>query len=128
MSGEIVGKKYDAVTFDTKKDHVAAFARAVGADPAAGVPPTYAFVGAFQTGVQMVLDEEAKVNLAMLVHGEQEFTWERHPEVGEALSATGTVASDEDRRGLRFLTLETKVADADGKPVLTSRMLNVIRG
>ena len=127
MSG-VVGREYEPITFDTEADRVAAFARAVGADPAAGVPPTYAFVGAFQTGMQMALDEDAAVNLARLVHGEQEFSWERHPEVGEALTAKGRIASDEDRRGLRFLTLETEIGDSEGKPVVHSRILNVIRG
>lgn len=107
---------------------MAAFARAVGADPEAGVPPTYAFVAAVQTGAQILFDPELKVNFAMLVHGEQEFTWERHPEVGEELMAQGRVARDEDRRGLRFLTLETDITDGEGRTVVSSRMLDVIRG
>ena len=123
-----MGKQYEPVRFETEAERVAAFASAVGADPGAGVPPTYAFVGVFSTGMQMALDEELKVNLAMLVHGEQEFTWERHPEVGEQLTAQGTVASDEERRGLRFLTLETDIRDAEDRPVVRARMLDVIRG
>jgi hypothetical protein len=63
----------------------------------------------------------------MLVHGEQEFTWDRHPEVGEELSAETDVARDEERRGLRFLTLETEIRDSEGKPIARSRMLDVIR-
>jgi MaoC dehydratase-like protein len=125
---EVVGKQYEPVSFETDEARVRAFAEAVGADPDAGVPPTYAFIGTFETGAQMIFDEDAKVNLAMLVHGEQEFTWERHPEVGEKLSAQGRIASDDDRRGMRFLTLETAINDSDGKPVVTSRMLDIIRG
>ena len=124
---EVVGKQYEPVEFDADEAAVRAFAEAVGADPDAGVPPTFAFIGTFQTGAQMIFDEEAKVNLAMLVHGEQEFSWERHPEVGEKLTAQGRVGADEDRRGLRFLTLETEIKDASGKPIVSSRMLDVIR-
>lgn len=125
---DLVGKQYEAVPFETEADRVRAFAEAVGADPDAGVPPTYAFIGTFQTGAQMIFDEDAKVNLAMLVHGEQEFTWERHPEVGEQLTAQGRIASDDDRRGMRFLTLETEIKDAEGRRIAGSRMLDVIRG
>lgn len=125
---DVVGKQYEAVPFETEADRVRAFAEAVGADPDAGVPPTYAFIGTFQTGAQMIFDEDAKVNLAMLVHGEQEFTWERHPEVGEQLTAQGRIASDDDRRGMRFLTLETEIKDAEGRRIAGSRMLDVIRG
>jgi primosomal replication protein N len=123
----IVGKQYEAVELETDAERVRAFADAVGADPDAGVPPTFAFVGVFHTGMQMALDEDAKVNIAMLVHGEQEFTWARHPEVGEKLTAQGRIASDDDRRGLRFLTLETEINDAEGRPVVSSRMLDIIR-
>ena len=125
---EVVGKQYEPVQFETDEARVRAFAAAVGADPDAGVPPTYAFIGTFETGAQMIFDEDAKVNLAMLVHGEQEFTWERHPEVGEKLTAQGRIASDDDRRGMRFLTLATEIKDADGNAVATSRMLDIIRG
>ena len=125
---EVVGKQYEPVEFETEAARVRAFAEAVGADPEAGVPPTYAFVAVFHAGMQMVLDEEAKVNLAMLVHGEQEFTWERHPEVGETFTAQGRIASDDDRRGMRFLTLSVDIKDPGGKPVVASRMLDIIRG
>ena len=124
----IAGKEYEAVPFDIDAEKVAAFARAVGADPEAGVPPTFSFVAAFHNGMQMVLDPDAAVNVAMLVHGEQEFRWERHPEVGEQLTARGHVVSDEDRRGMRFLTLETEIADPEGAPVVSARMLDIIRG
>ena len=119
---------YEPVPFRTEAERVAAFARAVGADPEAGVPPTYAFVGVFESSAQIVLDPALNVNFAMLVHGEQEFTWERHPEVGEELRVEGRVAKDEERRGLRFLTLVNDIRQLDGAPVATARMLDVIRG
>ena len=77
---------------------------------------------------QLFADEEAAVNLAMLVHGEQEFEWRRHPEVGETITARGTVVEDVERRNLRFLTFETVCTDAGGAELCRSRMLSVIRG
>ena len=127
MSG-IVGKSYPPVTTKIEEEHVRAFAEAIGADPEAGVPPTYAAVYAlFATAVQLYGDPEAAVDFAHLLHSEQEFTWEHHPEVGDEVTATGAVEEDVERRNLRFLTYAT-AATSDGKPLGGSRMVNVIRG
>ena len=124
---EIVGKSYPPVKIGIEEAHVRAFAEAIGADPDAGVPPTYAAVYAlFATAVQLYGDPEAAVDFAHLLHSEQEFTWEHHPEVGDQVIATGTVEEDVDRRNLRFLTYATAVT-SDGSPLCGSRMVNVIR-
>lgn len=107
---------------------MAAFARAVGADLARGVPPTYAAVYALgATAVQLFDDSEAGVDFARLLHAEQEFAWERHPEVGETVTSRGRVAVDVERRGMRFITFETDVTAA-GEPICRSRALFVVRG
>ncbi len=107
---------------------MAAFARAIDADPAAGVPPTYAAVYAlWTTAPQLFGDAVAAVDFGRLVHAEQEFAWERHPEVGESVKATGRVAADIERRGARFITFETAVSAADGSALCSSRALFVVR-
>jgi hypothetical protein len=106
---------------------VAAFARSLGADPEDGVPPTYAAVYALgATAVQLFQDPEAVVDFANLLHAEQEFAWDRHPEVGETVTSQGRVAADVERRGIRFITFETDVTSA-GEPVCRSRALFVVR-
>lgn len=125
MSG-VTGRTYPAVTTRIEADSVRAFAEAIGADPEAGVPPTYAAVYAlFATAVQLYGDPDAAIDLAHLLHSEQEFSWERHPEVGDEVVAAGAVEADVERRNLRFLTYATAVT-ADGKPLCASRMVNVI--
>jgi hypothetical protein len=107
---------------------VSAFARSLGADPAEGVPPTYAAVYALgTTAAQLFEDPEAAVDFANLLHAEQEFTWDRHPRVGETVISQGRVAADVERRGMRFITFETDVTAA-GEPLCRSRALFVIRG
>ncbi len=119
---------YPPVEFTIEAAHVAAFGRALGADPAGGVPPTYAAVYALgTTAVQLFQDPDAAVDFANLLHAEQEFAWERHPEVGETVVSTGRVAADVERRGIRFITFETDVTAA-GAPVCRSRALFVVRG
>ena len=106
---------------------VEAFARALGVDPADGVPPTYAAVYALgATAVQLFEDPEAAVDFANLLHAEQEFEWERHPQVGESVTSRGRVSADLERRGMRFITFEADVTSGAG-PLCRSRALFVIR-
>jgi hypothetical protein len=116
------------VTFEIEAERAAAFARAIGADPTAGVPPTFAAVYALGvTAPQLFGDEEAAVDFARLLHAEQEFVWDRHPKVGETVASKGRVASDVSRRGMRFVSFETETTDAGGEPLCRSRALFVIR-
>ncbi len=124
----VAGKTYPPVETRIEEEHVRAFARAIGAEPEAGVPPTYAAVYAlFSTAVQLYGDPAAAVDFEHLLHSEQEFTWTRHPEVGEEVVAEGRVEEDVERRNLRFLTYATEVRSG-GEPLCSSRMVNVIRG
>lgn len=127
MTG-VVGKTYPEVRFEIEPDRVSAFARAVGADPDDGVPPTFAAVYSLGATAPLLFgDEEAAVDFAHLLHVEQEFEWTRHPRVGETVVSTGRVATDMSRRGMRFLTFESQTAGVDGAPVCRSRALFVIR-
>lgn len=107
---------------------MAAFARAIGAEPAAGVPPTFAAVYSLGiTAPQLFGDPEAAVDFGKLLHAEQEFTWARHPAPGESVSSQGRVASDVSRRGMRFVTFETDTKDEQGAALCHSKALFVIR-
>jgi len=124
----VAGRTYPAVQFEIDPDRVTDFARAIGADPAEGVPPTFAAVySLYATAPQLFADEDAAVDFGRLLHAEQEFEWSRHPRAGETLTSKGRVASDASRRGIRFVSFATETTDADGSPVCTSRALFVIR-
>jgi hypothetical protein len=124
----VAGRTYPAVTFEIDKDRVAAFARAIGADPVAGVPPTFAAVYALgATAPQLFGDPEAAIDFAKLLHAEQEFEWTRHPQPGETVTSQGRIASDMSRRGIRFVSFETETTGADGDGICKSRALFVIR-
>ena len=124
----IAGRTYPAVRFEIEPARAAEFAKAIGADPSAGVPPTFAAVYSLgATASQLFGDAEASVDFAHLLHAEQEFTWTRHPRPGETVRSQGRVASDVSRRGMRFISFETDTTDEAGKPLCTSRALFVIR-
>jgi N-terminal half of MaoC dehydratase len=124
----VAGRAYPPVTFQIEPERAAAFARAIGADPAAGVPPTFAAVYSLgATAPQLFGDPEAAVDFDRLLHAEQEFTWSRHPRPGEMVTSRGQVASDISRRGMRFVTFGTETTDQAGQPLCRSRALFVIR-
>jgi N-terminal half of MaoC dehydratase len=127
-AARVAGRTYPPVSFQIEPDRAAAFARAIGADPAAGVPPTFAAVYSLgATAPQLFGDAEAAVDFARLLHAEQEFTWARHPRAGETVTSRGHVASDVSRRGMRFVSFETETIDGAGAPVCRSKALFVIR-
>ena len=124
----VAGRTYPPVEFEIEAARCAAFAKAIGADPAAGVPPTFAAVYSLGvTAPQLFADPEAGVDFSRLLHAEQEFTWSRQARAGETVSSQGRVVSDVNRRGIRFVSLETETSDNSGQPLCTSRALFVIR-
>jgi hypothetical protein len=124
----VAGRTYPAVTFEIEPERVIAFARAIGADPAAGVPPTFAAVYSLgATAPQLFADADAAIDFGKLLHAEQEFEWKRHPNPGETVTSQGHVASDISRRGMRFVWFETSTKDSRGDEVCRSRALFVIR-
>lgn len=124
----VAGRTYPAVRFEIEPEAVTAFAAAIGADPAEGVPPTFAAVYSLGvTAPQLFGDDEAAVDFGKLLHAEQEFEWQRHPRVGETVVSRGRVASDMSRRGMRFVSFETATTDFQDAPLCTSRALFVIR-
>jgi hypothetical protein len=125
---EVAGKTYPAVEFEIDSARVDEFAHAIGADPAHGVPPTFAAVYSLGvTAPQLFGDDAAAIDLARLLHAEQEFEWSRQAQVGETVTSVGRVSSDISRRGMRFVNFETETTDAGGSPLCKSRALFVIR-
>ncbi len=124
----VEGKTYPPVSSVIEPDRATDFARAIGADPGDGVPPTFAAVYSLgATAPYLFGDPEAEVDFAKLLHADQEFEWVRHPELGETVTSQGRVVSDISRRGMRFLTFAAETTGADGSGICRSRTLFVIR-
>lgn len=124
----VAGRIYPAVPFEIEPERAAAFARAIGAEQAAGVPPTFAAVYSLGvTAPQLFGDPVAAVDFAKLLHAEQEFEWERRARPGEKVVSQGRVASDVSRRGMRFVSFETETKSTGGEQICRSRALFVIR-
>jgi acyl dehydratase len=67
----------------------------------------------------------ANLDYERVLHGEQEFVYNRLPFAGEVLKGAMRISNDvtkEGRRGgsMRFVTYESRFTDADGEEVLTA--------
>jgi hypothetical protein len=119
---------YPEVTTVVARTDVEAFAAAVDADPEHGVPPTFAAVYALATSMpQMLADPEVGIDVGRMLHGEQQFTWHNHPEIGEELQACGQIIRDETKGTLRRVTLETRVTGRAGRQICTAHSTMVVR-
>ena len=144
LNTSLVGKEYDRVDFTVERDHVNQFADAIGEqdpiyrDPeaakAAGfaeqvAPPTFITVIQLMTSGQVVLDQELGLDYSRVVHGEQEYRYERPLVVGDRIIATPRLASIETKKSNEFLTITSEVHDAaSGELLLTTRSTLISRG
>jgi acyl dehydratase len=137
----MIGRAFPAVTATIEAESVKAFTRALGeSDPlylddvaakrgpfgAIVAPPTYpiAFMAQAMAGAASSFDELG-LNFMTLVHGEQEFEYDRPVKVGETLTLTARIQDVYEKQGrsgvLDILVLETNATDTTGKRVFASR-------
>ena len=137
------GRSYPAAApFEVTRDHVTAFAEAVGAthpahtDLAAAralgyadvvAPPTFAVVVAQAAEAAYVQDPAAGIDFSRVVHAEERFTHHRPVVAGDRLVATLHVESVTERGGVAMVTTRTAIADDDGAPVVDVRSSLVVR-
>jgi acyl dehydratase len=144
---EMIGTTFEPVTATIDAESVKAFARALGdlnplyvdqtlaeSSPfgALVAPPTYpiAFMAQSMSGAAGSFDKLG-LNFMTLVHGEQEFEYDRPILAGEALTLRARIADVSEKQGrsgtLDILVLETEGTDSDGKRVFVSRQTLVSR-
>ena len=128
LNHDLEGKTYPSVRFRLGETRVRAFADAVG-HRGPGVPPTIVTVPEIETGLSNVVSDPALgVDLARVLHGEQEYVWVRPAALGEVLTAESTIESIRGRGGMQFLTLRTELRDETGRLVVSGRSTLIVRG
>ena len=128
LNQDLEGKTYPPVLFRVEEARVRAFADAVG-HRGPGVPPTIVTVPEIEAGLSNVVsDPELGVDLARVLHGEQEYVWTRPAAVGEVMTAESTIESIRGKGGMQFLTLRTELRDETGSLVVSGRSTLIIRG
>jgi acyl dehydratase len=137
------GKSYEPKVYAVGREKVREYANAVGetnpvhldleAARAAGyadvvAPPMFAVVYSAPAMAPAVLDPEVGINLAMMVHGGQEFAWGKPVVAGDEITTTASVKDISERDGKGFYVFETVSTNQDGDPVATGTWTNIVRG
>lgn len=143
LNQALVGKEYPPVTYEVGREKLREFAMAVGeTDPvfhdeeaarAAGHPdivavPTFPVVVAGKATAALHGDPNLGLDYARVVHGEQEFEYQRPIVAGDRLLARSRVAAAEVKGRHELLTIETQVTTESGEPVCTVRNVLLSRG
>jgi len=106
---------------DRKKAEASEFKRVVA-------PPTFAVVYGGELAGRLLLDPELKLNLPMLVHGEQDIEFLEVVGVGDEITSTGQIVEIYQKKNLDFISMAVECKNQHGKLVARSKFTFVIRG
>ena len=126
MHTTAAGKTYPESSFRVDPARVAAF-RAVF-DEATGVPATFATAAEFTVIPEIVADPEVGIDFTRVLHGGQEYAFDRPLREGETLSIRSKIESIKEFGGSAFLVLVTELAEPNGHVVCTARTTLIERG
>lgn len=102
-------------------------ARAAG-HPDVVAPPTFAVVIAMASSSRALADEGLGLDYAMVVHGEQRFSYARPLHAGDVVVARSTIADIRDAGRNVMVVTDTDISTVDGDHVCTARSTIVERG
>lgn len=130
----VIGSKSDAAIIEVEKGAIRAFANAIGdANPlyineAFAKEHGYASIVApptFPTTFRLPRNKNIKFELSRVLHGEQEYIYERPIVAGDALRCQSTVVDVYERAGklgsMTFMVSEVRGEDLNGNLVFTGK-------
>jgi acyl dehydratase len=139
-----VGRSYPpSEPYEVSRVKIADFAEAIGDDnplyhdraaaQAAGypdviAPPTFPIVVTMAASRAAVGDPGLGLNYAMVVHGEQRFTYARPLHAGDVVTAQVTISDIRDVGRNWMMTTTTRIETLDGEHVCTAYSTLVERG
>ena len=144
LNQDYLGRTFPATAaYEVSRVKIAEFADAIG-DPnpvfrdtaaaqAAGypdviAPPTFPIVITMAASSAAIGDPGLGINYAMVVHGEQRFTYSRPLHAGDVVTAQSTISAIREVGSLTMVTTETQIQTVDGEHVCTGYGTLVERG
>jgi acyl dehydratase len=133
FKAEAIGVSGDPVEFEVTRERIASYAAATNdsiAAHAAGeiAPPVFAIVPAFQAAGIASMQVIPGELLGAILHGEQDFHFERPIEPGMALSTTATPIGMRQRSSGATVVTRAETREAGGELVVEQYMTTFIRG
>jgi acyl dehydratase len=91
-------------------------------------PPTFPIVITMASSGQAMSDPDLNLNYAMVVHGEQRFSYERPLHAGDVVTAQVTISDIKSVGSNSLMTTSTRISTIDGEHVCTAYGTLVERG
>ncbi|HJX08685.1 MAG TPA: MaoC family dehydratase N-terminal domain-containing protein [Actinomycetota bacterium] len=126
MNPAAEGTVYPDIEFMVDPARVAAFREVVGATD--GVPPTFVTAAEFTVFPHVIGDPNLGLDFARVVHGSQEYVYERPLREGETVMVRARIDSIRTKGDTGFLTVVMELRDDEGRLVCTARSQMVERG
>lgn len=144
VNPDAIGRKLPPISMDIERGRLAAFARATGSTDAvyfdldaarrAGhrdlpVPPTFLMAIELEDPDPFSWIRELGIDMNYVLHGSQNYTYQRLAYAGEHLTATSTITDVFSKKGgaLEFVVKETAVTDESGGAVAVLTQTIVVR-
>jgi acyl dehydratase len=143
VNESVIGKEYPAASYEVGREKIREYANAIGATSsvhhdreaarAAGyrdvvAPPMFCVVYSAPAIAQAVVDPEVGMNLAMMVHGGQEFAWSEPVCSGDEITTAATISGVYEKDGKGFYVFETVSTNQDGAEVVRGTWTDIVRG
>jgi acyl dehydratase len=126
MNPAAEGTVFPDVSFVVDPERVAAFRAVFGQTQ--GVPPTFATAAEFTVFPAVIGDPALELDFTRVVHGTQEYLYERLLREGETLAIRAEIESIRIKGGTGFMTLVMRLFDDEGALVCTARSQMIERG
>ena len=143
VNTDAVGKKWPVTTYEVGLEKVREFAHAVGAEnpvhhdreaaKAAGyrdvvAPPMFCVVYSAPAMGPAILDPDVGINLALMLHGSQEFAWGEPVCAGDVIESAATCREIYEKDGKGFYVFESVSTNQNGAEVVRGTWTNIVRG
>jgi len=125
MNPAAEGTVYPDVPFVVDPARVAAFREVFGVSD--GVPPTFVTAAEFTVFPHVIGDPALGLDFSRVLHGSQEYVYERPLREGETLSVRARIDSIRHKSGTGFLTVVMELRDDEDQLVCTARSQMVER-
>ncbi len=139
---KFIGKTYPSYTYDVSKEKIKEYAKAIkNLDPhyvdedfakkskygAIIAPPTFAVVFGAYLIEPVFLDKELNLNMAMLVHGEQELEFFDVVKAGDSITTSAKISDIKNKEKLDVIAIELNSKNQDGRDVCRGTYTFVVR-
>ncbi len=126
MNPAAQGTVFPDVSFVVDPERVAAFRAVFG--QTRGVPPTFVTAAEFTVFPHVIGDPALELDFTRVVHGTQEYLYERPLREGETVAIRAEIESIRIKGGTGFMTVVMRLFDDEGALVCTARSQMIERG